>query len=202
MYLGTSINDSAVITAKANAAINNGDFLAAKFSNGKIVKCSVAGENAMGLIMPGQEAIAAGGDVNIQIKEIGLWKTGAAVAAGAEVTTNADGKAITATAGAFILGIALEEAVAADAVIKVQIVKAGYKSGGAVAPLTLAGLTDVAITSIADGDSIVYDSTATKYVNKALTIDDLSDVAITTPADGEVLEYEAATTTWKNATNA
>lgn len=66
----------------------------------------------------------------------------------------------------------------------------------------MAGLTDVDITSIADGDAIVYDSTATKYVNKALSIDDLSDVAITTPADGEVIEYDEATTTWKNATNA
>jgi hypothetical protein len=202
MYFGTSINNSATIVAKANADIAAGEFLAAKFTSGKIAVCGTAGENSLGLIIPGQEGIKAGEDVDIQIKDIGLWKTGAAVSAGAELTTNASGKAITATAGAFILAIALEDAAAENAVIKVQVIKSGYKSGGVVAPLTLAGLTDVDITSIADGDAIVYDGTATKYVNKALSIDDLSDVAITTPADKEVLEYEAATTTWKNATNA
>lgn len=202
MYIGTSINNSATIVAKANADIAAGEFLAAKFTSGKIVVCGTAGENSLGLIIPGQDGIKAGEDVNIQIKDIGLWKTGAAVSAGAELTTNASGKAITATAGAFILAIALEDAAAENTVIKVQVTKSGYKSGGAVAPLTLAGLTDVDITSIADGDAIVYDSTATKYVNKALSIDDLSDVAITSPADKEVLKYEAATNTWKNATNA
>lgn len=198
MYNGTTINDSATIVAAANAAISGGEFLAAKFTNGKIAVCSVAGENALGIIIPGQDAVAQNDDVTIQIKEIGRWKAGAAISAGAELTTDANGAAITATSGAFILAIALESAAAAGAIIQVQIVKAGYKSGGSVAPLTLAGLTDVNITSVAGGDAIVYDGTTTKYVNKALALGDLADVGITSETDGDVLTYDGTDTEWQN----
>lgn len=129
MYIGTSINNSATIVGKASADIAVGEFLAAKFSSGKIAVCGTAGENALGLIIPGQEDIKANEDVNVQIKDIGLWKTGDAVEAGAELTTDADGKAVTAVAGNFILAIALEAAAAKDTVIKVQVIKAGYKAG-------------------------------------------------------------------------
>lgn len=74
------------------------------------------------------DGIAAGEDVTIQVKDIGLWKTGAAVKAGAELMADASGKAITATTGKFILAFALEEATAADQVIRVQVCKAGYKA--------------------------------------------------------------------------
>lgn len=199
MYIGTSINNSATIVGKASADIAVGEFLAAKFSSGKIAVCGTAGENALGLIIPGQEDIKANEDVNVQIKDIGLWKTGDAVEAGAELTTDADGKAVTATEGAFILAIALESAAAEGAVIKAQVIKAGYKAGREVAPLTLAGLTDVDITDIQDGDAIVYDATAEKYVNKALALEDLSDVEITEPeGDGDSLKYDETSGKWIN----
>lgn len=127
MYNGTTINDSATIVGAANAAIEGGEFLAAKFASGNIARCSTAGEHALGIIIPGQDAIASGDDVTVQVKDIGRWKVGAAVAAGAELATDADGKAVTVTSGAFILAIALEEATAANQIIQVQIVKAGYK---------------------------------------------------------------------------
>lgn len=198
MYIGTSINNSATIVGKASADIAVGEFLAAKFSSGKIAVCGTAGENALGLIIPGQEDIKANEDVNVQIKDIGLWKTGAAVSAGAELTTDADGKAITATSGAFILAIALEGATAADAVIKVQVVKAGYKNGGSVAPLTLAGLTDVDLDDLADGEAIVYDGTSEKFVNKELTLEDLADVDIDSAANGDGLVYDGTSEKWEN----
>jgi hypothetical protein len=127
MYNGTTINDSATIVAAANAAISDGEFLAAKFTSGKIAVCGTAGEHALGIIIPGQASIASGDDVSVQVKDIGRWKAGAAVAVGAELTTDANGKAVTATSGAFILAIALEAAAAAGQIIKVQIIKAGYK---------------------------------------------------------------------------
>ena len=142
--------------------------------------------------------MAAGDDVTVQIKDVGLWVTGAAVLAGAEVASNAGGQAITAAANAFIVGIALETAAAPGAVIKVQIVKAGYKNGGAVAPLTLAGLTDVAIAALADGDAITYDLATQKYINKALELTDLADVAIANIADGDAIVYDLATTKYIN----
>lgn len=131
MYFGTTINDSPVIVGKATAKLEDAEFLAVKFdSTGGIVKASTAGENCLGLLPAEQGNIAAGDDVTVQIKECGLWKTGAAVAAGAELAVDANGKCKTATAGQFILAIALEAAAAADAVIKVQIIKCYKPNAG------------------------------------------------------------------------
>ena len=197
-FMNHAINNSATIVGQAASALTAPALLAVKFdANGKLVLPS-AGDPCMGIVIADTEDVAAGADVHVQIKDIGLWKTGAAVARGAELTANASGKAITATSGAFILAIALEAASAADEIIQVQIVKAGYKSGGSVAPLTLAGLTDVAISNVAGGDAIVYDSSAQKYKNKALGLNDLSDVNITTPADSEKLTYDGTDSEWQN----
>lgn len=126
MFISTGINDSPVITGEATAAINNGAFLAAKFdANGGIVLAG-AGENALGvLIATTPDTVAAGDDVTVQIKDIGLWKTGGAVAAGAELTPDANGAAVTAAANNYVTAIALEAAAAAGQIIKVQIVKSG-----------------------------------------------------------------------------
>lgn len=199
MFISTAINDTPTIVGKAGIPLQNAALHAAKFdAQGNIVPAE-AGDNAIGLFIASTpDIVAAGGDVTVQIKDIGLWVTGAAVAAGAEVASNAGGQAITAAANAFIVGIALESAAAPGAVIKVQIVKAGYKNGGAVAPLTLAGLTDVTIAALADGDAIVYDLATTKYVNKALELTDLADVVIANIADGDAIVYDLATTKYIN----
>ena len=198
MFLNHAINQSATIVGKAAATIAAPALLAVKFdANGKFVLPS-SGDPCIGIALANSEEVKAGDQLHVQIKDIGFWKTGAAVAAGAELAANAAGKAITATSGAFIMAIALEAASAADAIIKVQIVKAGYKSGGSVAPLTLAGLTDVAISNVAGGDAIVYDSSAQMYKNKALGLIDLSDVNITTPADSEKLTYDGTDSEWQN----
>ena len=199
MFISTGINDSPTIVGKAGIPLVNAALHAAKFNaQGEIVPAA-AGDNAVGLFIASTpDNVAAGEDVTIQIKDVGLWVTGAAVLAGAEVAVNAAGQAITAAANAFIVGIALETATAAGQVIKVQIVKAGYKNGGAVAPLTLAGLTDVAIANLADGDSIVYDAGAQKYINKALEFADLADVNVANLADGDAIVYDLATTSYVN----
>ncbi|MGI6689830.1 MAG: capsid cement protein [Christensenellales bacterium] len=197
-YLNHAINPSPTICGEAAATIAAPALLAVKFdANGKFVLPS-SGDPCIGIALANSEEVKGGDQLHVQIKDIGFWKTGAAVAAGAELAANAAGKAITATSGAFIMAIALEAASAADAIIKVQIVKAGYKSGGSVAPLTLAGLTDVAISNVAGGDAIVYDSSAQKYKNKALGLNDLSDVNITTPADSEKLTYDGTDSEWQN----
>lgn len=128
MFIGTSINESAVISAKAGAAISNGAMLAAAMgSTGTVAPVGTAGAEAVGLIIPETDAaVAAGDDVTVQVKDIGLWIAGAAVNAGAMLMSDANGKAVTATAGKFILAQALEAATAADQVIHVQIIKAGY----------------------------------------------------------------------------
>jgi hypothetical protein len=199
MFISTGINDTPTIVGKAAAPLAAAECLAAKFDAAGEVVLAGAGEPAMGILLPTTEhAVAAGEDVNLQIKDIGLWKTGAAVVVGAELTSNAAGKCITAAAGNFILAYALESAGGADTIIRVQIVKAGYKTGGAVTPLTLAGLTDVAIANLADGDSIVYDAGAQKYINKALGLADLADVSLANIADGDAIVYDLATTSYIN----
>jgi len=199
MFISTGINDTPTIVGKAGIPLVNAALHAAKFNaQGEIVPAA-AGDNAVGLFIASTpDNVAAGEDVTIQIKDVGLWVTGAAVLAGAEVAVNAAGQAITAAANAFIVGIALETATAAGQVIKVQIVKAGYKNGGAVAPLTLAGLTDVAIANVADGDVIAYDLATQKYINKALEFADLADVNVANLADGDAIVYDLATTSYVN----
>ena len=127
MYLSTGINDSPTIVRKATGAIANGAFKAVKFdANGGIVTGGVAGEKTLGLLIATTpEAVAAGEDVTIQIKDIGLWEAGAAIKAGDELTTSATGTAAVAAAGNYVLAVALEAAAAPGAVIKIQIVKSG-----------------------------------------------------------------------------
>ena len=70
----------------------------------------------------------AGTDVDIQIKDIGKWVAGEEIAAGTELATDAEGKAVAAKAGDFIDGTALSNATEAGTWVKVQIIKAGYKA--------------------------------------------------------------------------
>ena len=68
-------------------------------------------------------------------------------------------------------------------------------------------LTDVVITSPANGQVLKYNGTAwvngIDAIGDILTIDNLTDVVITgTPADGQVLKYDTATSKWINAADA
>lgn len=125
-YLATSINESPVITEKAGAAITDPRGKGLKYSSGNVVLCSTAGETVLGIgIMTNDETIASGADVDIQIKDIGLVKAGAAIAKGAELAVNASGLFVTATAGQYVAAIALEAAAAANVYIKARLV--GYQ---------------------------------------------------------------------------
>lgn len=128
-YLATSINESPVITDKAGAVLEDVRGRAVKFdTDGYIVLCA-AGENAIGVgIMTNDKGIPAGDDVHIQIKDIGLVRAGAAIAKGAELTPDAEGKFVPAEGG-FVRAIALEAASAADVYIKARLVC--YKQAGA-----------------------------------------------------------------------
>ena len=64
-------------------------------------------------------------------------------------------------------------------------------------------LTDVSITTPADGDVLKYDANSNEWINgtvptPAEALDDLTDVAITTPANGQVLTYDSTAQEWKN----
>ncbi len=130
MYIGTSINESPVIAAQAGQAITGGALLAVAMSSTGVKVVSTAGDVALGLLIPETDDVKTGDTVTVQIKDMGLWKVGAAVTAGDLLTPDATGKATKAAAGNFILAQALEAATAADQVIHVQIIKAGFASAG------------------------------------------------------------------------
>lgn len=128
MYLSTGINTSPTITRKAGAALTNAAFRAARFDAGGNLILAGAGENAIGVfIATTPQTIAVGEDVTVQIKDIGLWMTGAAVAAGAELAANATGAAVTAVAGNHVIALALENATGAGSIIQVHIVQPGRR---------------------------------------------------------------------------
>ena len=195
-YLNHSINDTPTIHGKAGAPIPRPAMLAVKFANGKFVLPS-AGDPAIGIALTSAETVAIGDGLDVQIKDICYWMGGGVIAAGSELATDAAGKAVVAESGAFIVAIALEDG-AKDKPVSVQIVKAGYKSGGSITPVTLAGLADVDLTSAADGDLLVYDATAEKWKNSGLNLADLGDVTITTPAAADTLSYDGDTSKWVN----
>lgn len=124
-YHGTGINDSPTIAAKAASNLTEAAFLTAKLTDSGAAVCG-AGEAAAGLFIPETESPRVGEDVTIQVKDIGLARVGAAVNAGDLLSSDANGKLIQAATGKFILAQALETAAAADQVISVQIIKAGY----------------------------------------------------------------------------
>lgn len=131
--IGTTINNSPTIVAVAAAAMPGGRGKAVKFdNNGKIVLCSTAGEVAAGIIiLQGDTDIAAGEEVSVQIKDIGMAVAGAAVKVGDPLAADASGKFVKATDGQFIVGYAVSAASAADRMFQMQITKGGYMPAAA-----------------------------------------------------------------------
>lgn len=197
MFLNHAINQSATIVGKAAAKLENPNLLAVKVDANGAFALPAAGDPCIGIVLADSDTIEAGDDVHVQIKDIGYWMGGGVIAAGSELATDAAGKAVVAESGAFIVAIALEDG-AKDKPVSVQIVKAGYKSGGSITPVTLAGLADVDLTSAADGDLLVYDGTAKKWKNSGLNLADLGDVTITEPTAADTLNYDGDTSKWVN----
>ena len=69
---------------------------------------------------------------------------------------------------------------------------------------SLADLTDTTITNPADGEVLVYDSTAGKWVNDEIetvtSLSELTDTTISSPSDGQVLAYDGTAGKWVNTT--
>lgn len=66
--------------------------------------------------------VAAGDDVDILVKDMGIVLAGAAIKKGQEITAGADGLAAVASSGNYVLGIALSDA-NVDEVVHIQIAK-------------------------------------------------------------------------------
>lgn len=76
--------------------------------------------------------------------------------------------------------------------------------GGGGGSSTLAGLSDVNLSSPTDGQVLVYDDTNDEWVNAnptggASAVSDLTDVDLTSLANGQILKYNSTTQKWENA---
>lgn len=125
---GTAINPSPTIVMEAGEALTDARYRALAIKDGKLALPG-AGANVIGIaIGETDEIVDKGDDVTVQIKDIGKWEAAAAIAVGAELATDATGKATTAASGQFVLGVALTAATAAGQLVQVQITKQGYKA--------------------------------------------------------------------------
>ena len=132
-YNGTQINQSATVVEEAGAAITDVRNKIMKIDTGKAVVATSGAAPLLGVAIveagandiTGAESgkIASGDDIDIQIKDIAVVQASAAIAKGAEVTATTGGLAVTASAGDYVLGYALEAAAAANDYIPIQITK-------------------------------------------------------------------------------
>ncbi len=129
-YFTTPVNESPLISRKAGAELNDVCGRAVKFDdNGNIVLAG-AGDAALGIALTSSDdVIPVGGNVDVQIRAIGLVKAGAAIAPGDELAPDANGALIPATSGAYI-AIALQKAAAAGEFVQALITR-GSKTAGA-----------------------------------------------------------------------
>lgn len=111
-YMTNQINNSATIQEVAGADITDARCKFLKYLSGKVVAAG-AGEAAIGVaVITNNENIKSGESVDIQVKDIGLAMAAGTIAKGAEIASDANGKATTAEAGNFVMGTALEAATA------------------------------------------------------------------------------------------
>jgi hypothetical protein len=90
-------------------------------SSGKVTLADSAGELTLGVLESGG-TITDGRECRVRIGGTALVITGAAVDEGAELSANASGKLVTASAGDYVAGIALEPGSGDGDVIRVKMV--------------------------------------------------------------------------------
>lgn len=132
-YLNAFINNSTTIRGVLAADITGAPHKAVAFnSEGKLSLPAADGDPVVGTLLSDTPAddsgkTAAGTEVDVLIKNIGLIEAGAAIAKGDLLTVSTEGTAKKAAAGNFILGIAMTKAEVAGELVQIQITKSGYE---------------------------------------------------------------------------
>ncbi len=132
-YNGSQINPTPTIVEKAGADIADVRNKIVKYDeNGNVVLAAAGTDIPVGIAIieagyndiSGVESgkVAAGDNVDILIKDIGVVLAGASIKKGQEITAGADGLAAVAASGNYVLGIALDNAEATE-FVPVQIAK-------------------------------------------------------------------------------
>lgn len=100
---------------------------AVAITNGKAILPATAGDVPMGIVLlSNSEPIAEGTRLDIQIKDIGYWKAGAAIEMGDLLAVDTEGLCQKATTGQFVYARALNGATQKNDIIKIQIINAGF----------------------------------------------------------------------------
>ena len=76
----------------------------------------------------GDETVAKGDDITVQIRNQGMWAAGAKIEAGDFLAVDAEGLCKKATTGQYILAMALTPATAKGDIVNVAIIHAGYEA--------------------------------------------------------------------------
>ena len=143
-YNGVQINPSATIVEKAGATIADVRNRIVKFDeNGNVVLATAGTDIPVGIaiIEAGYNDISGvesgkanpGERVDILIKDMGVVLAGGTIKKGQEVAAGADGLAVAAAGGDYVLGFALDNAEAGE-FVEIQIAK--YQKSGASVPGT------------------------------------------------------------------
>lgn len=135
-YHGVQINQSPTIVEQAGAAIDDVRNLIMKYDdNGNVVLATAGTDKPVGIALieagyndiSGVESgkVAAGDNVDILVKDMGVVLAGATIKKGQEVAAGAGGMAVVAAEGNYVLGIALDNAESGE-YLTIQIAK--YKA--------------------------------------------------------------------------
>lgn len=110
-YTNHSYNDSPVIHCEANAALTAPAMKAfALNSSGKVILPANSGDFAIGIALANTDDVAAGGGIDLQIKDGCLGIAGETLKKGDLLMAHTDGTLKKATAGLQVLGVALADA--------------------------------------------------------------------------------------------
>ena len=124
-YEYNPINDSPVIVATAGEVLKTA---AAVLLTKDGVKLPEAGKKATGIVLLGDETVAKGDDITVQIRNQGMWAAGAKIEAGDFLAVDAEGLCQKATTRQYILAMALTPATAKGDIVNVAIIHAGYEA--------------------------------------------------------------------------
>ena len=91
-------------------------------------KIPEAGKEATGIVLLGDETVAKGDDITVQIRNQGMWAAGAKIEAGDFLAVDAEGLCQKATTGQYILAMALTPATAKGDIVNVASIHAGYEA--------------------------------------------------------------------------
>lgn len=124
-YEYSGINESVTISLLAGEKLEEPYGVALKLTEDGAV-LPAAGDDVVGIaLISNQGPVAAGGRVDVQVKDIGFWKAGAGFTQGDLLATDAGGLAQKAADGQYVVARALTGASAKGDLAKVQIINAG-----------------------------------------------------------------------------